>query len=555
MWSATSSAHELWPVDLEVVAGHAEGLEVRGAGSVSNGSSTASPPTRSAVTKTVCHEPVQRKLAAARCTRGSALAHARVVVGRDGALLHEVRLGRVAADGVGRLGIGASRRRQRVRRRGASAPLSVTTWAIAPAADVAGDAVADAVSGLEGRADVGPAAVDAVAEAQRRRRRRARPRPRTPARRRRCRAGRAAATTARSPRAASPPAPPRDGPSAGRRRASRARSLRAREHVQRAAVEAQHCDGDAVGDRPGAVAAANDRGAGTEREAALLEPVVQERAEASATPRSAASAGVAGPSATACVGAGSACVTGASASVGRKRTGTGSGGSRSHGSQPPAATAARTGSGTSPSVSPAIVRPWSASTTLPQASPTTRPGCSSTEMQSGNGSASASSQAISVTVTGAFVGGSAKSPPDGSTEPYDVRQADGGALRRVGVVGVAGERAGHLREHEHVARPSAPGGRRRASPRSRRAGGSSRRRPTSRSRSARASRRARASSTVSNVSAPAASAARCSGPPGSITCGTSGTRVSSGVPRSRATPSPPAKTRTHARAFEPSWTR
>ena len=58
------------------------------------------------------------------------------------------------------------------------------------------------------------------------------------------------------------------------------------------------------------------------------------------------------------------------------------------------------------------------------------PGRSSTEMQSGNGSASASSHSISVTSTAAFVGGSSKRPPEGSLEEYDVREADGDALRR-----------------------------------------------------------------------------------------------------------------------------
>src|SRR5204863_1611744 len=88
----------------------------------------------------------------------------------------------------------------------------------------------------------------------------------------------------------------------------------------------------------------------------------------------------------------------------------------SHGPQAPAGAYASAGAGTAPSCSSAIVAPWSASTTLPQTLLTTRPGCSVTDTHSANGSASASSHAISVTATPAAVGGVLNAPPAGSVD-------------------------------------------------------------------------------------------------------------------------------------------
>ena len=132
--------------------------------------------------------------------------------------------------------------------------------------------------------------------------------------------------------------------------------------------------------------------------------------------RSFARVGVRSPRAASVSGPGLAWVTGACTSVGRKRIGIGTAAGCPHGSQLSVAGAVRSGGGTSPSGSLSMVRPWSARTTLPHASPTISPGCASAEMQSGKGSASAASQAISVIATDTFAGGSAKSPPDGSAD-------------------------------------------------------------------------------------------------------------------------------------------
>ena len=81
---------------------------------VSNGASTGAPPNRSAVTKTVCQEPVQRKVAAARCTGAVPLRHLGVVGLGHRALLDRERGRRVAAYLLAGLRLDAAGRGQRV---------------------------------------------------------------------------------------------------------------------------------------------------------------------------------------------------------------------------------------------------------------------------------------------------------------------------------------------------------------------------------------------------------------------------------------------------------
>ncbi len=482
--------HEARRVDLEVVAGHPERLEVARAGRSRTRRRPRAPPTRSAVTKTVCHEPVQRNVAAARCTRGLRSLTSRVVVLGDRALLDEVRLGRVAADRVGRLRVDAAGRRQRVRRRRRSPPSSVDDVRDRARADVAGGAVADAVRRLEHGARPRAGGRGRRRRSAASRRRRARPRRRTPAA--------SPSLPSRSSCGVHGSVAPSSVPSsatAGRAARGSAAIVAAAEAgrantVSVPAVEPEQRDGHAVADRPDVVAAADDGRAGAEARsraprASRARPGSKVSDASSAASAAAVERALRRPRASA---PRRACVTGAlrerrpEADRDRLRLG-----SRSHGSQPSSATRSSTGAGT---VAERLVRRSCGRGRRARCSPTPRrrraPGRSSTEMQSGNGSASASSHAISVTATAAFVGGSSKSPPDGSLDGDDVREPDGGALRRVGVLRVAGQRARRPPRARARRPPSAPDGRRRASPRSRRAAGSSRRRPTSRSRSARA---------------------------------------------------------------------
>ncbi len=107
---------------------------------------------------------------------------------------------------------------------------------------------------------------------------------------------------------------------------------------------------------------------------------------------------------------GTACVMSRRSSVGRKRGGIHWAGARSHGSSPLSRSLRRCGRGTTPRGSgETTVAPWSASTMLPRATlvgwraPVS--GSSTSETQSGNGSASSALQAISATCTGACLRG------------------------------------------------------------------------------------------------------------------------------------------------------
>ena len=230
-------------------------------------------------------------------------------------------------------------------------------------ADIAGDAVADAVGCDKGGAGIGPLAVLVVAEAQ----------ARAPAvldlddevRRvsRRCQAGRGDASRLRSPL---PSVPGQLGDQ--RRRACADR-------WQAASVAGHQASSALIGNR-------EQRG---EIEAVRQRRVLQGRTEARRHRL-------------------------------RRRA------CRSN-PRAPAGASCSVLAGTSPSASSATVRPWSASTMLPSATLISRPGRSSTERQSGNGRASAASQAISVTSTGPSTGGSSKSWPDGSVGKRDARSA------------------------------------------------------------------------------------------------------------------------------------
>ena len=138
-------------------------------------------------------------------------------------------------------------------------------------------------------------------------------------------------------------------------------------------------------------------------------------------------------------GTGRACVTGAFASAGRKRTGTGSCSAGSHGPGQPAATVS-TGSGTG-GRSSATVRPWSASTRLPHAAASAH--------------AEVERQRLGPLDLGDVHGRARGREREQAAGRVDarvrVREADGGALGRVGIGGRAGRRAAHLGEHEHVA--------------------------------------------------------------------------------------------------------
>ena len=91
----------------------------------------------------------------------AALRHPRVVVGGDRALLDRERLGRVAADGVGGLGVGAAGCRQRVGDADACRAEPSATWAIAPAPTLPAAPLPTRYVASNAVPASGPAAVDA----------------------------------------------------------------------------------------------------------------------------------------------------------------------------------------------------------------------------------------------------------------------------------------------------------------------------------------------------------------------------------------------------------
>ena len=93
---------------------------------------------------------------------------------------------------------------------------------------------------------------------------------------------------------------------------------------------------------------------------------------------------------------------------------------------------------------------------LPRA-PRSPPGraAPATDRHSGNGSASAASQAISVTSTAPSTGGSSNSWPDGSLAGVTSVRRTAQRLAAVGVLGDERGRAHDLLEHEHVVRLAA----------------------------------------------------------------------------------------------------
>ena len=121
------------------------------------------------------------------------------------------------------------------------------------------------------------------------------------------------------------------------------------------------------------------------------------------------------------------------------------------------------GSGTLPSGSSAIVRPWSASTMLPRAMLTSSMNCwpcsasVRAEIHTGKGRASAAAQAISVTSSGSSVGGVANRPPSGSCVNGHTGQAHGMAMRRVGIVRAPGTAARALLQTPARPRHANPG--------------------------------------------------------------------------------------------------